>query len=123
MAVVLASPAQAQASFSAPTNFDAGDQSESVAVGDFNGDSKPDLATANAFSDNVSVLLNETNAPAATNDSYTASLEGYVLWFRPSTALTTTCSGTEWRCRVRNPHLSVRTHDRMVAMGSQPKGG
>ena len=29
----------------------------SVAVGDFNGDGQPDLAVANYFSDNVSVLL------------------------------------------------------------------
>jgi len=28
-----------------------------VAVGDFNGDGKPDLAVANEYSDNVSVLL------------------------------------------------------------------
>jgi len=29
-------------------------------VGDFNGDSSPDLAVANQFSNNVSVLLNTT---------------------------------------------------------------
>ena len=63
MAVVLASPAEAQVSFGAPTNFAVGsasflDRPAPVAVGDFNGDSKPDLATANNFSHNVSVLLN-----------------------------------------------------------------
>ena len=45
-----------------PTNFAAGDDPVSVAVGDFNGDSRPDLATANNRSDNVSILLNTTRA-------------------------------------------------------------
>src|SRR2546425_11577062 len=44
------------ASFTGPTNFAAGRFSISVAVGDFNGDSDPDLAVANHFSDNVSIL-------------------------------------------------------------------
>jgi len=53
-------------SFSASTHFAVGPanlfvQPFSVAVGDFNGDEAPDLATANWISDNVSVLLNEPN--------------------------------------------------------------
>jgi hypothetical protein len=39
-------------------NFAAGDGSNAVAVGDFNGDGKPDLAVTNFSSSNVSVLLN-----------------------------------------------------------------
>ena len=50
-------PALAQVSFTGPTNFAAGDGPRSVAVGDFDGDSDPDLAVANTFNDNVSVLL------------------------------------------------------------------
>ena len=58
-------------SFSDPTNFAAGVSPRSVAVGDFNGDPKPDLA-ANFGSNDVSELLNDTNrAPVATGDSYT----------------------------------------------------
>jgi hypothetical protein len=60
VAVVLALPAGAlaQASFSAPTKLSTGGTSPvSVAVGNFNGDRDPDLATANMDSDNVSVLL------------------------------------------------------------------
>jgi len=37
-----------------------------VAIGDFNGDGKPDLAVANQGSTSVSVLLNTTAAGAAT---------------------------------------------------------
>jgi VCBS repeat-containing protein len=49
--------AQAPVSFSAPTSFAAGNSPVSVATGDFNADDDPDLAVANRFSSNVSVLL------------------------------------------------------------------
>jgi hypothetical protein len=45
--------------FLAPLAFDAGTLPWSVAVGDFNGDGKPDLAVANLYSNNVSVLLGQ----------------------------------------------------------------
>src|SRR5207253_166200 len=44
-------------SFGAATNFAVGTNPTSVAVGDLNGDGKPDLAVANYNSGNVSVLL------------------------------------------------------------------
>ncbi|MBE9185209.1 DUF4347 domain-containing protein [Microcoleus sp. LEGE 07076] len=44
-------------SFGAATNFGAGNQPQFVGVGDFNGDSKPDLAVANRAGNNVSILL------------------------------------------------------------------
>ncbi|MFM6732096.1 MAG: Calx-beta domain-containing protein, partial [Microcystis panniformis] len=43
--------------FSPPTNFTVGNRPSSVTVGDFNGDGKSDLAVANSYSNNVSVLL------------------------------------------------------------------
>src|SRR5262249_39062652 len=46
-------------SFASPVNFDAGNNPHSVAVGDFNGDGKQDLAVANRVSDNVSILLGD----------------------------------------------------------------
>jgi hypothetical protein len=46
-----------QPGFVAPLAFDAGTGPVSVAVGDFNGDGKPDLAVANHTSNDVSVLL------------------------------------------------------------------
>ncbi len=63
-------------SFGAPTSFAAGNGPASVAVGDFNGDSKPDLAVANVNSGNVSVLVNSTvtnRAPAAVDDAYSTA--------------------------------------------------
>jgi hypothetical protein len=48
---------RAQSGFQAPLAFDAGSNSVSVAVGDFNGDGIPDLAIANSSSRTVSVLL------------------------------------------------------------------
>jgi uncharacterized protein (DUF2141 family) len=44
-------------SFGSTTNFNSGTYPISIAVGDFNGDGKLDLAVANFGSDNVSVLL------------------------------------------------------------------
>ena len=43
--------------FSAVTNFDSGNGPTSVAVGDFNGDGKQDLAVANQDTNDVSILL------------------------------------------------------------------
>ena len=45
--------------FGVRTNFTAGAAPTSVAVGDFNGDSRPDLAVTNHFSNNVSILLGD----------------------------------------------------------------
>src|SRR5215470_19777644 len=47
--------------FSAPTSFPTGENSASVAVGDFNKDGKPDLVAANSyfFANDVSLLLGD----------------------------------------------------------------
>ncbi|MFE1886931.1 FG-GAP repeat domain-containing protein, partial [Streptomyces diastatochromogenes] len=55
-AMVMAPSAHAQSLFDPAVNYAVGDVPASVAVGDFNGDGKLDLVTANANSDNVSVL-------------------------------------------------------------------
>jgi hypothetical protein len=57
-------PVVATASFAPQQNFATGDASVAVAVGDFNGDGKPDLVIANRFANTVSVLLNTTPAGA-----------------------------------------------------------
>jgi hypothetical protein len=49
--------ANSSASFNPATNFTVGSNPNSVTVGDFNGDGKSDLAVANFYSNNVSVLL------------------------------------------------------------------
>src|SRR5262249_5106806 len=44
-------------SFSPAVNYRVGDEPSSVAVGDFNGDGKPDLAVSNEIGSSFSVLL------------------------------------------------------------------
>ena len=44
-------------SFSAPTNYTVGNSPRAVAIGDFNGDSDPDLVVASQGTDKVTVLL------------------------------------------------------------------
>ncbi|MBS1121769.1 MAG: repeat protein [Deltaproteobacteria bacterium] len=53
-------------SFAAKVDFATGSQPKSVAVGDFNGDAKPDLAIANIGPSTVSILLGTTIAGATT---------------------------------------------------------
>jgi hypothetical protein len=60
--------------FSAKVDFTTGSNPGSVAVGDFNGDGKPDLATANVGSSTVSVLLNTTSM-GATTPSFASSAD------------------------------------------------
>ena len=49
--------ANSSTSFNPATNFSVGNRPYSVTVGDFNGDGKSDLAVANFYNNNVSVLL------------------------------------------------------------------
>jgi hypothetical protein len=58
LAFSAASPALSAAEiFNPKVDFTAGDGAQSVAIGDLNGDGRPDLATANYSAGNVSVLL------------------------------------------------------------------
>jgi hypothetical protein len=54
----LDSVSKAHGSFASAVNFGVGEQPVSVAIADIDGDGLPDLAVANHFGDDVSVLLN-----------------------------------------------------------------
>ena len=56
-------PGSSAASFAAQQTFAVGNNPEAAAVGDVNGDGKPDIVVANYRDGTVSVLLNAT-APA-----------------------------------------------------------
>jgi glucose/arabinose dehydrogenase len=58
----------------APTNYLVGNTPFSVAVGQINSDSQPDVVTANWFSNNASVLLNGTNPPPSGGTIYVSDL-------------------------------------------------
>ncbi len=59
-------PGSATAAFAPQQTFATRSFPDSVAVGDFNGDGKPDLAVANQNADTVSVLLNKDNEATGT---------------------------------------------------------
>jgi hypothetical protein len=79
-AVLLSSPIVG-AAFQPQQSFAVGNSPVSVAVGDFNGDGKPDLVIANFGKNTVSVLLN-TTAQGATVPSF-ASLVSFTVGSKP----------------------------------------
>ncbi len=61
-------------SFQAKTDFATGVNPQDIKVGDFNADTKPDLAVANRGSDNVSVLLNNGSGGFGTKTDFATGL-------------------------------------------------
>src|SRR6266513_1526358 len=71
---LVADPAHAGCpDFGTAANYPVGSAPPSVAVGDFNGDGKLDLASANVGSSTVSILLNNGNGTFAPAVSYTTN--------------------------------------------------
>ena len=67
---VPAAPSLADVSFIASRNYPVGQAPGGIAVGDFNGDGKPDLATVNVSSNDVSVLINSVNGTYLPAENY-----------------------------------------------------
>ncbi|PZS00752.1 MAG: hypothetical protein DLM69_06005, partial [Candidatus Chloroheliales bacterium] len=63
--------------FSNATSYPAGSGPSSVAVGDFNHDGKPDLATANYSSNNVSALLGNGNGTFQTAANFSVGSQPF----------------------------------------------
>lgn len=64
--VTLSQKVFSQASFSAKTDFTAGNSPTSINSADFNGDGKPDIIAGNQFGNNFSVFMNTTAINAST---------------------------------------------------------
>src|SRR5207247_25686 len=77
--VVVSSAAVAEAGFASAVNYGAGTYPYFVAVGDFNGDGKQDLAIANNASDNLSILLGNGNGTFQTAVVYEARTNPYAI--------------------------------------------
>jgi hypothetical protein len=73
--VARSAPARVPLSFGRPTSYQAGDHAQTIAIGDLNGDGKPDLVTAYLPGD-VSVLRNSGDGSFARQDFY--ELNAYV---------------------------------------------
>lgn len=69
-------------SFAAPSVLATGSAPRSVALGDLNGDSKPDVVVANSGGASVSVFLNTSNGPAAITmgSGQTFAVGGIPVW-------------------------------------------
>jgi FG-GAP-like repeat/Abnormal spindle-like microcephaly-assoc'd, ASPM-SPD-2-Hydin len=61
--------------FQSPVEYAVGLEPEDLTVGDFNGDGKPDVATANFASDTISILLNNGNGTFQTHVDYPTGLQ------------------------------------------------
>jgi FG-GAP-like repeat/PASTA domain/FG-GAP repeat len=66
-------------SFQAKLDYSTGRVPESVAIGDLNGDGKPDLATANVQSDTVSVLRNRGDGGFQAKLDYATGISPYAV--------------------------------------------
>ena len=62
-------------SFAAMVNFTAGDAPFSIAIGDLNGDGKPDIAVANSGSNSVSVFINTSATGSITAGSFATKVD------------------------------------------------
>jgi len=69
-------------SFAAKVDFATGDGPWSVAIGDLDGDGKPDLAVANVNSSTVSVFRNTATSGSITTDSFAAKVD-FATGFQP----------------------------------------
>ncbi len=74
-----ASPPGSKPSFARPAIYVVGAFPTSVAIGDLNGDGKPDLAVANTASDTMSVLLNRGRGRFAASRDYGTGVGPYRL--------------------------------------------
>lgn len=77
--IVTTPPACATVAFASPTPFATGDDPQSAAIGDFNGDGNQDLALPNLFSDNVSILLGDGAGHFSADANFTAGNEPQAL--------------------------------------------
>jgi hypothetical protein len=78
-------------SFAAPQTFAVGSPAGDVAVGDFNGDGRPDLAVIDSGDNTVSVLLNTT--PAGAGTATFAAQQTFAAGSSPDTLAVTDFSG------------------------------
>ena len=62
-------------SFAAKVDFTTNPECRSLAIGDIDGDGKPDLVTANAGSNNISILRNTTTIGAINSSSFAAKVD------------------------------------------------
>ena len=104
--------------FQPARNFSVGGDPLSVAVGDFDGDTEPDVAVANLFSNSVSVVLNTTDiVPPATIATLTPPANGNG-WNKTSVSVALSATDNAGGSGVKEIHYTIGATPEVVVAGA-----
>ena len=107
--------ANGNGTFQTPLTFAAGLYSNVVAVGDFNGDGRPDLAVSNNGSDSITILLNYTSS-SLTGQTYTIdTVAPYVVSINRADASPTNAGTVHFTVTFSEPVTGVDPTDFQLA--------
>ncbi|TAG97729.1 MAG: hypothetical protein EAZ17_09540 [Sphingobacteriales bacterium] len=117
-------------SFAAKVDFPTGTRPHFVAIGDLNGDGKPDLAVANSTSSNVSVLRNTSNSGTVTfaaKEDFVTGSEPHSVAIgdldgdgKPDLAVTNNGIGVNTVSVFRNADIVVPTITSFTPLSAKP---
>ena len=117
IALIEGAPVFAQ-SFAPPVSYAAGSNPFDGALGDVNGDGKPDLAVANVSSRNISVLLGNGDGTFGTKTDYDVGQQAYgvVITDLNSDGKLDIVAQTSLRCREVTESVSFNLSNETLSL-------